>query len=575
MDEEFYHTWASRIADGTFSPEATYRSAPLPAYVMAAIYKVFSPDISYIRMFHVILGVLTCWFIYGIGRLLGNRITGLSACFVAAVYKPFIFYSIVLLNTIQSVCLFAMTTLLFLSTIESLSGLQSTPSPPKSLPPSASGERPNRSLIHAALLGLAAGLFIETRGNAIILIPVIPPSLLFFAYIEKTSLKKIAAVISLFVLCFCFAVAPFAIRNYSATGHVSLSTAQTGFALYTGNNLDNPDPYYRPVPFASSMPSEQLIQMTIEASRRVGKKLSNQEASAFWKGEIMKAAAEKPAAFLKKMGQKVLVLFNRFEAGDHYDMDFMKRFLPFFKIPFLPFAIILPLGMAGMMISFRKSHKVSGAIFFFVFYGATLVLFFTSDRLRLPLLVLFIPFAVLGVQRFIHFMKMKSYEKAVPFIIAVMVVTIVEFIPVRATQDMTCYYNTHANILANKGFGTEAIRYLKESSQMNGSYSSFANLLLARVYYQQGDTALGNEYLKLIPDNSFAAAWKYDLYGDFMARSGQMEKTIQAYDRSLEINSGNRPVLMKLMRLYELSDPRKARQIGERINYISSFYNVL
>lgn len=575
MDENFYHIWASKIADGTFSSEATYRSAPLPAYLMAVIYKIFSADISYIRNFHMILGVLSCWLIYEIGRRLGDRITGLSACFIAAVYGPFIFYSVVPLSAMQSVCLFATTALLFLISIESASGGPDTQTIAQSSPLSFYRVITPKTVIIGTLLGLSAGLLIETRGNAIILIPVIPVALLFFAYKKRTPLKKLFIVISAFALGFCFAVAPFAIRNYIATGHFSLSSAQTGFALYAGNNLDNHDPYYRPSSFASSVPFEQMIQMTIEASRRTGKKLSNQEASSYWMKEIIKSADKNPRAFLNKIGQKLLVLFNRFEAGDHYDIDFMSRVIPLFKFPFITFALVLPLGMAGITLSCGKSYKESGAILLCLFYSATLVVFFTSDRLRLPLLVLLIPFAVLGVQRCRQFVKLKSYRKAVSFFIAVIVVTTVEFIPVRGTQDMTVYYNVHGNVLFQKGFKNEAISYWKQSSQMNGSYSAFANLSLAGVFYGKGDANLGSKYLNLIPDNSFAAAWKYDLMGDVMARSEQMDKAIQAYERSLEINSGNRPILMKLMQLYRDSDPRKAQQIDTTIKYISSFYNVL
>jgi 4-amino-4-deoxy-L-arabinose transferase-like glycosyltransferase len=572
MDEEFYHLWASKIADGTFSSGATFRSAPLPAYLMAWIYWVFSPDITYVRTFHVILGVLTCWMIYGIGRSLGDRVTGLWSCLIAALYGPFIFYSAVPLNTMQSVALFAATVLLFLATIEALSGM------PDRLPTAGSSSVKyfeKKVWIFASLLGFAVGLLVETRGNAVIMVPVIPAALLFFAFRDKAPLKKTSAVVAVFVLGFAVAVAPFAVRNRLATGHFSLSTAQTGFALYTGNNLGNPDPYYRPVPFASSMPSEQLVQMTIEASRRAGKKLSHQQASAFWIREIMKTAMEKPSPILKKIGEKVLVLFSRFEAGDHYDIDFMSRFIPLFKFPFLSFALILPLGAAGMLMSIGGSNKESGAVSLFIFYGATLVVFFTSDRLRLPLLTLLIPFAVLGAGRFVRFMKAKSYKQAAPYALAVIVFSIIAGMPVRATQDRTSYYNTHANILLYKGFGPEAVSYWKQSSQMNGSYSAFANLSLARIYYLRGDHALGDQHLDRIRAGSFAEAWKYDLYGDALMKSGRKDKAEQAYARSLEINSGNRSVMIKLMQLYEGSDPRRARQMEKKIQYISSFYDVI
>ena len=54
-DEFLYHAWASEIANGTYRPSSVYQFAPLPAYVMAAVYKLLSPDIFYIRILNIVL----------------------------------------------------------------------------------------------------------------------------------------------------------------------------------------------------------------------------------------------------------------------------------------------------------------------------------------------------------------------------------------------------------------------------------------------------------------------------------------------------------------------------------------
>ena len=107
-DERLYHNWAMKIAKGTFHSSSVYEMAPLPAYLMAFIYRIFSPDILYIRILHIIFGVLTCFLIYLIGKEMADRTVGLIACLIACLYKPFIFYSIVPLKTALSVFLFAL-----------------------------------------------------------------------------------------------------------------------------------------------------------------------------------------------------------------------------------------------------------------------------------------------------------------------------------------------------------------------------------------------------------------------------------------------------------------------------------
>ncbi|MCX5845183.1 MAG: glycosyltransferase family 39 protein [Deltaproteobacteria bacterium] len=87
-DERIYHEWARRIADGTFTSTSVYEFPSLPAYITALIYKLLSPDAFYVRVMNIILGVLTCWLIYLIGKELVNRTIGLASCLIACLYKP-------------------------------------------------------------------------------------------------------------------------------------------------------------------------------------------------------------------------------------------------------------------------------------------------------------------------------------------------------------------------------------------------------------------------------------------------------------------------------------------------------
>ena len=106
-DENVYHRWASSIAGGHSQMPPIYDFTPFPAYIMAFIYKAFSPNPLYFRMFNILLGVLTCGLIYLIGKDLAGCLTGFAAGLIAALYKPFIFFSITALKTALSVFLFA------------------------------------------------------------------------------------------------------------------------------------------------------------------------------------------------------------------------------------------------------------------------------------------------------------------------------------------------------------------------------------------------------------------------------------------------------------------------------------
>lgn len=426
-----------------------------------------------------------------------------------------------------------------------------------------------------ASLGIAAGLLLNVRPNAVVLIPVFPLLILWYGKKYGAPLKKIFIGLLLYVLGVSLAVSPFVIRNIRVAGEFALTTSQAGFNLYLGNNLKNPDPYYRPVPFASSSPFEQGIHFTIEASRREGRKLSPGEASSHWTKEVIHSALSQPAEFAWKGMQKTLAVFNRFEACDHYDIDFVSRFVPFFKFPFIGFWLILPLGMAGFILRGVRNDRSRLLMTTLLLYGLTLVAFFTTGRYRLPMAVILIPFAALGIMETLSSFRNRQYRKTLLAGGIISIFLIIGFLPVRATDDRSAYYNTHAIILDAKGFGDEAIRYWKVSSEMNKPYSAFADLSLAAKYYQRENIQMGSFYLEKIPDDSFAAAPKYELKGDLMMHRKDASKAVAAYERSLAINSGQRLPRMKLIRIYRVLDPPRAKEEEKTLSYITSFYDLM
>jgi 4-amino-4-deoxy-L-arabinose transferase-like glycosyltransferase len=547
-DERVYHEIAVQIASGAYAGREVYAFAPLFAYMMAGVYYLFSPEIFHIRLLNILFGVLTCWVIYGIGARLGGRKIGLLACLLAALYKPFILYSIVPLKEAPTVLLFALTAFMLLRALE------------------------KRELMPSALLGLAMGLLLNVRPNAVILIPLLLLLIVWRRYRNGDGLRTVTAHFGLCLLGLWIAVAPFVIRNYMVAGKFAVTTSQSGFNLYLGNNLENPDPYYRPVPFASSSPFEQGIQFTIEASRRVGKTLSGVEASDYWTKVIFRQAIAEPGAFAWKIVQKSLVLVNHFEACDHYDIGFISDFARFFKLPFFGFWFVFPLGMATLVFRLFHDRKARALGLILAVYAATLVIIFTNARYRAPMLAILIPCAALGGADLVETLRRRHFHRAGIFAAAVLAFTVVEFLPIRATDDRTAYFNTHAIILDSRGYENEALLYWRQSSEMNRPFSAFANLSLAHKSFQRGLIPEGNDYLDLIPDSSFAAAPKYEIKGDILIRQQKIGEAIQSYEHSLAINSGQRRTLFKLIQILHKADPRKAAALEAQLEYIAGFY---
>lgn len=548
-DERLIHTLAAQIADGTFKSATVYEMAPLPLYVSAFLYKVFSPDIVWVRWMNVFLGSLTPVVVSLIGRRLGGRWVGCLSGVAAALYGPFLFYSVVPLKTALSVFLFSLFLLALLrATDEGSYGM-------------------------AAFSGLLLGLAVSVRPNMLVLFGAAA-----VAFGWPVLARKRGALFSLglggcLIVGFSLAVLPFMVRNARVAGDFTLTASQAGFNLYSSNNPGNPLPYYRPVPFASSSPFVQGIHYTIEASRRSQRTLSPQEASRYWTTEVVSYANRDPARFWANMGRKILVFFNRFEAGDHYHMGFTSRFVPFFQVPWLAYGLVMPLGVAGLLWALFRHRHGPTLVAVYALYGATLVLFFTNTRYRLPMMGVLIPLAVWGGQRAFVALRTPKRMAAVGFMALAGLFAGVEHLPVRGTTDMTAYWNTHAMVINGAGRTEEAIRWWTRSAETRWPYASYGRLALAGAWRQGGDTRKARGHLAMINKNELAGAARFEMEGDMAAGAGRHSLAVRCYLRSLTVNSGVLRVYEKMRTsLVALGRDQEAEKVARKAAWVASFY---
>jgi 4-amino-4-deoxy-L-arabinose transferase-like glycosyltransferase len=546
-DERILHTWAEQIANGTYASTAVYQFPPLPAYLLAGLYALFTPNPLWFRLLNAVLGTATCLLVYLIGRSVWSHRVGIVAGLLAAFYAPLILFSIVPMKTALSVFLCAATLWLLLRALE----------------------RPSlRSLL---LLGVSCGLAVNVRENYFVLLPVIAGALLWLTRRERRPVRHGLLSLGVAGIGVLLALAPFVIRNVAVAGELALTTSQGGFNLYLGNNPENPDPYYRPVRFASSSPFSQGTHFTIEASRRVGRRLTPVEASRYWTGEVLSWARTRPGAFAAGLGRKALAFLNRFEAGDHYHLPFLRDFVPFFKLPLLGFGLLLPLGGAGMLLFARRSRGAAVLGIVFVLYAASLVLFHTNQRYRLPMLAVLMPFAAAAVVEAYERLREKRLRSLGLPVAAAAALAIVAHLPVRGTDQVASYYSTHALLLSSQGRDAEAVEYWQAASAREEPYSVYADYSLAKRLAKRGELPEARRHLERIPDSSFAAAAKYDLLGDVLLRELHLDEAVQAYEISLAINSAQLHTREKLMKIFRRTDAARARYEQRTLETLRSY----
>jgi 4-amino-4-deoxy-L-arabinose transferase-like glycosyltransferase len=546
-DEEVYHHWAVKIAQGDFLYYAIHDFAPLYAWIMGGIYKLLSPDFFYIRIFNMLLGVITCYILYLAGKELKDRWTGLIAAFLACIYKPLIFFNILIHKTSLSVFLFSSAVWLLVSLMK------------------------KDSLTKLIFAGFCTGLLINVRSNAIVIIPVIIFFILKKLYKDRKPVKHLSLALFMFILGNTAALAPFGIINYKLTHNFSVMPSG-GFNLYIGNNTVNSEPYYRPLPFASSVPSLQATQFIIEAARRTGERLTAKQASAFWTNEAIIVITQSPGKFALKTGRKILALLNRAEVADNHHIQFLNRFINFLKLPLPGIWLILPFGLTSLLFLYSSSETIKALFFVFWAYAFTLVVFFTNVRIRLPLMAIIIPMAAFGMSALYSWMKEKKRKQISKFALAAAGLYLLALVPVHGADDITGHLNTHARALSMAGKSDEALTYWEESSGMDGSYSGYANLSLAGAAAQNGDMRKAHDYLDKIQPSSFTAANKYSMTGDILRLENKEDEAVKAYARSLEINYGQIDVWKKLILLKNKKDKNEAYEAYQQYKYVSSFY---
>lgn len=531
-DEQLYHDWGVALA--AFEPGAIlrYDQSSLPALLLAGIYRLLGPEPLVFRLLNIVFGTLTCYLIHRLGRRLAGAGAGLLACAIAAVYGPFILYSIVPLKTCLAVFLFALVAVLCIE----------LPEPDASRP---------RFAAHLLALGIAVGLAAGVRANTLVL-ALLPPLFLLAPQDPRTGrIGRVFFGSLVFAFGLVLVLACLTLPRHLAGGGWSATSPQLGRNLYYGNSPENPTPYYRPMPFASSVPGESSVQFIIEAGRRAGRELTPREASRFWVGEVLAFIQEQPGEWSLRLGRKVLALFNGFEAGDHYDLGFLGRFARFFALPLPGYGLVMALAMVGMLLTIRTSLVSRRLALLVSLYGLSLVLFYLGGRYRLPLAVILIPWAAVAMIESARAVRERRWPRLALAAVIFAAFLFLSFLPVRGRGDLSAYANTHALLMANEGQEEEAIRYWEESIGSGGDYAAEARLFLAGRLYPRGDRERAHRLVAEIADTSHAAAAKYALLGDFFAHEGRIKEAAASYEQSMTINSGQRRIRIELIKLYQ------------------------
>lgn len=377
IDGANYFRTASVIASGDLAAGSeVFWQPPLYSYFLAGVMTALGRGMFTIYMVQAMLGALSCLFVQRIGRRVFGEAAGIWAAGIALLYGPLIYFDAQPLIPVLHIFLLLLG-LLFL--------LRAAGIPE----PSA---HPQRDWIVA---GLAWGLAAIATPNLLVCVPLA-------AFWGWRRTRPTTAPLLLFLYGVALPVGVVTLRNVAVAGEWVLISSNGGINLYIGNNPD----YENTVRIRPGGDFERLAQQpeNIGILKPSGK-------SRYFSGKAAAFLAGQPLAAARLYGRKTLALIAGREIPRNEDIYGYARHAPLLRalvwragIAF-PFGLIAPLALAGAVLAVprqsapdkgrkrRTEPDPAGAaragrrllLLFTLGYAASILLFFPTDRYRLPL----------------------------------------------------------------------------------------------------------------------------------------------------------------------------------------------
>lgn len=419
-DSAIYLSWAHRIVGGDFwglhEPFRVFYRAPLYPYLLALSLKLFGNSMLPVYLVQFGLGTFSLLLAYLIARRLFSHQAGMATLILGALYAPLTFKESKLVSVTLVIALLMAASWVLMSGRDGLA----------------------RNSKRWFLAGILIGLATLAWGGVILMLPV---AVLGWLGLRKTGLG-FSRVLWLVMGCFVM-ILPATVHNLAVGKDFVLVNSNSGYTFYQGNNRIAVGTIARPPEvdeqpfngrFLTSIADQQTFDLAYASLHlkppRPGQKselVKPSQASAFWLHLGSSFIARHPGRYLGLEFLKLVLLLSSHEFPSNYDIAVERNQLPFLRVLFVPFSLILALGVLGIvtMVQGAKREKSGGQgagvgeprtpnpsprspnlswpLFLVVGSTAlTLLVFYVGMRYRLPLILPLAVFAGGGLARLIE-----------------------------------------------------------------------------------------------------------------------------------------------------------------------------
>jgi len=478
IDSLNYHEWALNILRGDILGHDVFVHSPLYAFFLAAIYALVGPVPTLAAAVQLGLGALTCGLLFLLGRRLFSRWVGILAGLSQALYGIAFFHE----GTLLTVVLIHLLNILLL-----LAAYW------------AASQKHWRAWV---LPGVLLGLSVLTRPNILIFFFVLALWIWMLArqggpkpWLRAFAVPAAVVGISMFVV-----ILPATIRNYVVLHEFMLTVGHGGLNFYIGNNRQSLG-YHRPVKELGLSATRQVMIFRKEAEKRLGRPLTYSESSRFWFREAWREIENDPAHWQRLLIDKLLLLLNYYEYTTSLNYYAIRAITPFLKLPWLPFGVLAPLALLGMVLARRRWREL------LLLYGLVLVYAFSnlsmlvSSEYRFGLMPAFFLFAGLGLETLARRLWARQWHEL--------------WLPVTFLAIFSVVCNLDV-------IGQEGRDY-----HLATAHSNFGGLLARLEYYQQASEEYGmaKDILSYEPSHK---SWLAQLQGDMLMKAGNFVPALAA-----------------------------------------------
>lgn len=516
MDEAYYHEEAWNLVRGIPHQGDSYFMNPLYPMFLSLLMRAFGDAVARVYAVQLALGALTAPLVFVVARRAMRGTGALCAGIVVATCAPLVFYeSLLLVEWIVALGLMAATWLAV-----------------------RAPSRGRSALLGGACLGVAS----LARGSNLLLLPAFA---LWFGMRRGVGKAGWAQMARLLLGC-VLVLSPLLIWNARHAEQPLLLTANAGFNLYLGNGPESTGLFQ--LPEGLDLAQDPLALRAVQ--RETQTKVTASVASHYWLAKTWEHMQAHPLRALDLLAWKGLLFWNRYSFPQVESFASATRLLPLSHLPFWHGGWIFPLALLGIVFAlahgrraFRRDQVGAEPVHFFlavcvILYAFSIVLFFVTDRYRVPAMPWLVLLAVMGVGRMLTQLAgghRKQLLGSVVLLSGLFAVTD----PGRIGVDRA---RVQRDVLVH-----DALREAK-AGMFDAAVASYAAALqsaprdadlrdgMARMLSRAGrdSLALGVYADLLLDEPRFGRGW-YNL-GNLLRRMGRQAEAVQAYRQAVEID---------------------------------------